>query len=135
LYHRRPFRRVCSAENAFWAWLPFLTTQNLAERVENAKTLAISGKIRGQVGLRSLSVSKNAINKGEAAQDLRKICGYLEKHAHRMRHREYLRLGYPIASGVIGGACRHLVKDRMEGSGMRWTLAGARSMLHVHAAF
>ena len=42
---------------------------------------------------------------------------------------------YPIASGVIEGACRHLVKDRMERSGMRWTLEGARAMLNVRAAF
>lgn len=52
-----------------------------------------------------------------------------------MRYDEYLRRGYPIASGVIEGACRHLVKDRMERSGMRWTLEGARSMLDVRAAF
>jgi hypothetical protein len=63
------------------------------------------------------------------------ICGYLEKNTDRMRYDEYLRRGYPIASGVIEGACRHLVKDRMERSGMRWTLEGARSMLNVRAAF
>ena len=51
------------------------------------------------------------------------------------RYDEYLRRGYPIASDVIEGACRHLVKDRMERSGMRWTLEGARSMLNVRAAF
>jgi len=39
------------------------------------------------------------------------------------------------ATGVIEGACRHLVKDRMEQSGMRWTLEGARSMLNVRAVF
>ncbi len=48
---------------------------------------------------------------------------------------KYLRRGYPIASGVIEGACRHLVKDRMERSGMRWKLEGARNMLHVREAF
>ncbi len=36
-----------------------------------------------------------------------------------MRYDEYLRRGYPIASGVIEGACRHLVKDRMERNGLR----------------
>ena len=72
---------------------------------------------------------------GQAAKDLQRICGYLEKNADRMRYDEYLRRGYPIASGVIEGACRHLVKDRMERSGMRWTLEGARSMLHLRAAF
>jgi hypothetical protein len=72
---------------------------------------------------------------GTAAKDLSRICGYLEKNAERMRYDEYLRRGYPIASGVIEGACRHLVKDRMERSGMRWTLEGARSMLNARAAF
>ena len=43
--------------------------------------------------------------------------------------------GYPIATGVIEGACRHLVKDRMERSGMRWRLAGAQSMLHVRSVY
>jgi len=73
--------------------------------------------------------------KGKNAKDLAKICGCLEKNADRMRYDESLRRGYPIASGVIEGACRHLVKDRMERSGMRWTLEGARRMLNVRAAF
>ena len=72
---------------------------------------------------------------GEHQKDLARICGYLEKHQSRMAYDVYLREGYPIASGVIEGACRHLVKDRMERSGMRWTLEGARSMLNVRAAF
>lgn len=72
---------------------------------------------------------------GEKQKDLIRITGYLEKHQHRMRYDEYLVAGYPIASGVIEGACRHLVKDRMERSGMRWTLEGARSMLNVRAVF
>ncbi len=94
--------------------------------------------LRGEVkcvikGLRRLGTTSGL--KGDAAKDLSRICGYLEKNAHRMRYDEYLRRGYPIASGVIEGACRHLVKDRMERSGMRWTLEGARSMLHLRAAF
>jgi hypothetical protein len=66
-----------------------------------------------------------------------KACGYLEKNAHRMRYQEYLAAGYPVASGVIEGACRHVVVDRMEGTGMRWVMQGAQSMLglrciHIH---
>jgi len=34
---------------------------------------------------------------------------------------------------VIEGACRYLVKDRMERSGMRWSLQGAQAMLHVRS--
>ena len=37
------------------------------------------------------------------------------------------------ATGVIEGACRHLVKDRMERSGMRWSVEGAQPMLHIRA--
>jgi hypothetical protein len=37
-------------------------------------------------------------------------------------YEEYLAAGLPIASGVIEGACRHVVKDRMECSSMHWTL-------------
>ncbi|MCP4899158.1 MAG: ISKra4 family transposase, partial [bacterium] len=49
-------------------------------------------------------------------EKLEGICGYLENNAHRMAYHEYLAAGYPIASGVIEGACRHVVKDRMERS-------------------
>jgi len=62
-------------------------------------------------------------------EKLEGICGYLENNAHRMAYHEYLAAGYPIASGVIEGACRHVVKDRMERSGMRWILDGAHAML------
>ena len=94
----------------------------------------LRGEVKGVIkGFRRLGTTSKL--KGESAKDLARICGYLEKNAHRMQYDEYLRRGYPIASGVIEGACRHLVKDRMERSGMRWTLEGARSMLHVRAAF
>ena len=94
----------------------------------------LSGDVAGVIsGLRRMGTSRKLT--GKAAEDLARICGYLEKNADRMRYDEYLRRGYPIASGVIEGACRHLVKDRMERSGMRWTLEGARSMLHLRATF
>jgi hypothetical protein len=50
-----------------------------------------------------------------------------------MRYDEYLAAGFPIASGVIEGACRHLVKDRMERAGMRWTIDGAQAMLNLRS--
>ena len=66
-------------------------------------------------------------------KELDGICGYLENNAPRMRYNEYLAAGYPIASGVIEGACRYLVKDRMERTGMRWVLDGAHSMLSLRS--
>ena len=65
--------------------------------------------------------------------DCRVQCFIFENNASRMRYHEYLRRGYPIATGIIEGACRHLVKDRMERSGMRWSITGAQAMLHVRA--
>jgi hypothetical protein len=94
----------------------------------------LRGEVAGVIqGLRSLATRRKLT--GEQQKTIQRICGYLEKNADRMRYDEYLRRGYPIASGVIEGACRHLVKDRMERSGMRWTLEGARAMLNVRAAF
>ncbi|MEM6779542.1 MAG: ISKra4 family transposase [Planctomycetota bacterium] len=94
----------------------------------------LGGGIKGVIkGLRRLGTSSGL--QGEKKKDLARICMYLEKNSQRMKYDEYLRRGYPIASGVIEGACRHLVKDRMERSGMRWTLEGARSMLHVRSVF
>ena len=43
--------------------------------------------------------------------------------------------GYPIGSGVVEGAGRHLVKDRLEQSGMRWTVAGAQALLHTRSLY
>jgi hypothetical protein len=70
---------------------------------------------------------------GEALKAVTTACNYFENNAPRMRYDQYLQAGYPIASGVIEGACRHVIKDRMEQGGMRWTLAGAVAMLNLRA--
>lgn len=70
---------------------------------------------------------------GADAKVIATVCGYLENNASRMRYDVYLSAGYPIATGVIEGACRHVIKDRMEQGGMRWTLEGAQAMLNVRA--
>ena len=41
--------------------------------------------------------------------------------------------GWPIATGIIEGACRHLVKDRMDITGARWGLPGAQAVLTLRA--
>jgi hypothetical protein len=58
---------------------------------------------------------------------------YLLHHAAYLRYHQYLATGLPIATGVIEGACRHLVKDRMELTGARWSLAGAEAVLRLRA--
>ena len=73
--------------------------------------------------------------KGNSAKEIATVCGYFERNKDRMRYRKYLSHGYPIGTGVIEGACRHLVKDRMERTGMRWRLSSAAAMLNVRAVF
>jgi hypothetical protein len=73
--------------------------------------------------------------KGKRLETLEGICGYLRNNAHRMAYDVYLEHGFPIASGVIEGACRCVVKDRMERSGMRWIMPGARAMLDMRCIY
>lgn len=73
--------------------------------------------------------------KGDALKQVQKSANYLKKNAHRMRYHDYLAAGYPIASGVIEGACRHIIVDRMENSGMRWVMSGAKAMLNLRCIY
>ena len=92
----------------------------------------LSGHVNGVIaGLRRMSTARQLSHTLRA--EIETVCGYFQNNACRMRYDEYLSQGYPIATGVIEGACRHLVKDRMERSGMRWSLPGAQAMLHVRA--
>jgi hypothetical protein len=72
---------------------------------------------------------------GQRRKVVRSALEYLGNNKAHMRYDEYLAAGYPIGSGVAEGACRHLVKDRMEQTGMRWTVEGAQAMLHVRALY
>jgi len=92
-------------------------------RVLQGKAKAVIADLR-QVG------SEHGL-KGAKASRLRKLCKFLEKNLPRMRYDKYLRAGYPIATGVIEGACRHVIKDRMERAGMRWKVPGAEAMLEL----
>jgi hypothetical protein len=66
-------------------------------------------------------------------EKLTKTANYFERNLPYMGYPTYLSKGWPIASGVIEGACRHLVKDRLELSGMRWSQDGAENLLHLRA--
>ena len=56
-------------------------------------------------GMRRMATQRGL--KGEQRKEMTTVCRYLENNAERMRYQEYLQAGYPIASGVIEGACRH----------------------------
>jgi hypothetical protein len=94
--------------------------------------------LRGRVsqvvkGLRQI-VTKRQLA-GSKRKTLLGVAGYLYRNRSRMRYHEYLELGWPIASGSVEGACKNLIKDRMERSGMRWTPAMAEAMLRLRATY
>lgn len=64
---------------------------------------------------------------------LRTTIGYYRRNLPFMQYDEYLARGWPIGTGVVEGACGHVVKDRMEQAGMRWTKAGAQAMLDLRS--
>jgi hypothetical protein len=97
------------------------------ERVLRGRVRYVVGGLRQMATKRGLAAAKR--------KRLETLCGYLEGNSHRMRYPLYLARGYPIASGVIEGACRHYVKDRMERAGMHWTKAGAQAMLDVRSEY
>jgi hypothetical protein len=66
---------------------------------------------------------------------LTKVITYLRNNRDAMHYQAYLDRGYPIGTGVIEGACRHLVKDRFERAGMRWSIIGAQVMLNLRAVY
>jgi hypothetical protein len=73
--------------------------------------------------------------KGSKRKTVRDAADYFERNRDRMKYDEYLAAGYPIGSGVVEGACRHLVKDRLERTGMRWLPSGAQAMLDLRATY
>ena len=70
-----------------------------------------------------------------ARKAIRAACRYLADRTRTrlMRYEEALRDGLPIATGVVEGACRYVVKDRMDRTGARWSLTGAEAVLRLRA--
>ncbi len=84
-------------------------------------------------GLRQ-SVTKRKLV-GVKRKTLRAVADYLYRNRARMRYDEYLAHGWPIASGPVEGACKNLIKDRMERSGMRWTEGMAEAIVQLRAIY
>ena len=60
---------------------------------------------------------------------------YLLNNAKYLNYDDYLKAAFPIATGVIEGACRHLIKDRMDITGARWTMRGAEAVLPLGSLY
>lgn len=100
--------------------------------VTERMTMLLEGKANGVArGMRHTATCRKL--KAEEREAIDKCAGYLIKHGAFMRYDQYLAAGLPIASGVIEGACRHLIKDRMDITGARWSLEGAEAVLRLRA--
>lgn len=82
-------------------------------------------------GMRRSATKRNLSKPDRKAVD--KCADYLLKYSHMLRYDDYLRHGFPIGTGVIEGACRHLVKDRMDITGARWGLESAEAILKIRS--
>ena len=94
----------------------------------------LEGRVGRVVGGLRQMLAKHALT-GAKRRTLQTVITYLANNQAHMRYDVYLAAGYPIASGVIEGACRHVVQDRLEQTGMRWTRRGAQAMLHLRALY
>jgi hypothetical protein len=99
------------------------------------RTLRIlSGEVSQVVkGLRQ-SITKRSFS-GAKRKTLQGVADYLYRSRTRMRYHQYLANGWPIASGPVEGACKNLIKDRMERSGMRWTEQMAEAIVQLRAIY
>jgi hypothetical protein len=102
--------------------------------VEERLKRLLEGKVGAVIrGMRYQATQRGL--KGQKRKTVKDAAEYLAGNRDRMKYDEYLAAGYPIGSGVVEGACRHLVKDRMERTGMRWLPSGAQAMLDLRATY
>lgn len=82
-------------------------------------------------GMRRSATKRNLNEDQRQAVDL--CAKYLLQNKKMLKYDEYLRQGFPIATGVIEGACRHLINDRMALTGARWGLERAEAILKLRS--
>jgi hypothetical protein len=104
--------------------------QFVYERAERILGGQVSQVVKG---LR-LIVTKRKLT-GTKAKTLQQVASYFHSNRERMKYNAYLAKGWPIASGSVEGACKNLIRDRFERSGMRWTPETAEALLRLRAVY
>ena len=101
-------------------------SERLLRILKGQSSLVASG-MRRSATLRQLKIEQRS------AVD--KCANYLLNHGTFLKYDDYLAAGFPIATGVIEGACRYLIKDRMDITGARWSLDGAEAVLRLRSLY
>ena len=97
---------------ACWAW-------TRVQRILEGRARTVAASMRGAATVAGLSP--------DARKPVDTCAGYLRKYAPYLHYDRYLAAGYPIATGVIEGACRYLA--RPDGVDRRpLALAGAEAV-------
>jgi hypothetical protein len=91
----------------------------------NGKASDVAAGMRRAATLAKYSKSKR--------KPIDRCCDYLLDHKDMLHYDQYLADGFPIASGVIEGVCRHLLQDRLDLSGATWRLRNAEAVLKLRA--
>ena len=92
--------------------------------------------LRGKASLVAAGMRRSATLREMAAAERKPVddcADYLLHYSPYLQYDQALAEGVPIATGVIEGACRHLVEDRMNLTGARWKLSGAEAVLRLRA--
>ena len=106
------------------------------QELENWVSYRLLEVLRGKAGLMAGGMRRSATRRALSPKKREPVdtCAtYLLNKSPYLNYSQYLDQGFPIASGVIEGACRHLVKDRMEITGAKWRLSGAEAILRIRA--
>jgi hypothetical protein len=102
------------------------------EWVRDKATAVLQGKATHvAAGIRRAATRRGLAPPRRAGADT--CATYLTNKASHLDYPTALHNGWPIATGVIEGACRHLIKDRMDITGARWGLTGAEAILKLRA--
>ncbi len=115
------------------AWAFFKKGDREAENWVNERFIAIlEGKSSNvAAGVRRTATKRNLSKSAREAVD--KCSDYLLNKSPYLKYNEYLQQGFPIATGIIEGTCRYLIKDRMDITGARWRIVGAEAVLKLRS--
>jgi hypothetical protein len=101
--------------------------------VEGRLLALLSGRTAGEIAKSLRLMIKSHKLDAQGAKPVERAARYLVKNTRLLHYDRALADGLPIATGVIEGACRYLVKDRMGRTGARWSLIGAEAVLRLRA--
>ena len=103
--------------------------------VRETGTALLEGRLDWVIDDLTTAMEDGSLSTGKAHTLQHKVIGYFKNNSHRMAYDQYLARGLPIASGIIESTCGNLVKDRMEGAGMSWSMDGAEAMIRLRGVF